>query len=268
MSDHSEHFAANRALWNARTELHYASAFYDVEGFVNGKGTLNAIESDLIGDPRGQHVLHLQCHFGQDTLSLARLGAYVTGLDISDTAIAKANELAIRCGLTATFIESNVLDRRAELEGAFDLVFSSYGTIGWLPRLDTWAGNIAAYLKPGGRFVFAEFHPAIWMFSNDFSRVQYSYFDREVIAENETGTYAVRDASLQLPSYGWNHSLADVLQSLIDAGLRIEAFREFDRSPYDCFQRTVPTADGQFMIAGMEGKLPMVFALAARKTGP
>lgn len=265
MSGHDGHFAANRALWNARAELHYASAFYDMEGFVKGAGTLNAIELDLLGDVRGLELLHLQCHFGQDTLSLARLGARVTGLDISDTAILKANELAQRCGLLATFIESNVLQRRQELEGKYDVVFTSYGTIGWLPELGDWAANIAAYLKPGGRFVFADFHPAVWMFSNDFSHVQYSYFNREVIEENESGTYAVRNAPLQLPSYGWNHSIADVLQHLIDSGLRIEAFREFDRSPYDCLKNMVPTDDGQFMIRGMEGKLPMVFALRARK---
>ncbi len=266
-NDHTDHFAANRALWNARTEAHYASAFYDVEGFVHGKSTLNAIELGLLGDVTGKELLHLQCHFGQDTLSLARLGAHVTGLDISDTALEKARALAGRCGLDARFIESNVLDRRPELEGLFDIVFTSYGTIGWLPDLRAWGRNIAAYLKPGGKFVFAEFHPAVWMFSNDFSHVQYAYFNTEVIAEDETGTYADREAPINLRSYGWNHSLADVLQALIDAGLRIERFQEFDRSPYDCFRNTVGTEDGQYFIKGMEGKLPMVFALAARKHG-
>lgn len=211
MSQHDEHFAANRALWNARAELHYASTFYDVEGFVRGAGTLKSIELDLLGDVRDQDLLHLQCHFGQDTLSLARLGARVTGLDLSGTSIAKARELAERCGLTASFIESNVLHRRPELEAKFDVVFTSYGTIGWLPDLRAWARNIAAYLKPTGRFIFADFHPALWMFSNDFSRVQYSYFNHDVIAENESGTYADREAPIQLPSFGWNHSIADVL---------------------------------------------------------
>lgn len=266
MSGHAEHFAANRALWNARTEAHYASAFYDVEGFVNGAGTLNAIELDLLGDVRGRDVLHLQCHFGQDTISIERLGAHVTGLDLSDAAIAKARALAERCGSHAVFIESNVLERRPGLEGAFDVVFSSYGTIGWLPELGLWAKNIAAYLRPGGRFVFAEFHPAVWMFSNDFSRIQYAYFNEGPIAEVETGTYADREAPIALPSYCWNHSLADVLQGLIDAGLRIEVFRELDRSPYNCFQNSVRTDDGQFFIQGMEGRLPMVFALRAYKS--
>ncbi len=265
MDDHRAHFEANRALWNARTELHYASQFYDVEAFVNGKSTLNRIELDLLGDVNRQDLLHLQCHFGQDTLSLARLGARVTGLDLSDQAVAKARELSDRCGIRAEFIEGNVLDRRAELVGKFDVVFPTYGTIGWLPELSAWAANIAAYLKPGGRLVFAEFHPALWMYSNDFSRVQYSYFNREVIEENESGTYAVRNAPLQLPSFAWNHSLADVVQALIIAGLHLDVFREYDHSPYDCFQNTVPAADGQFMIKGMEGKLPMVYALRASK---
>jgi 2-polyprenyl-3-methyl-5-hydroxy-6-metoxy-1,4-benzoquinol methylase len=265
MSDHTAHFEANRALWNARTDLHYTSEFYDVAGFLKGESTLKPIELDLLGDVHGKQLLHLQCHFGQDTLSLARMGAHVTGLDLSDTAITKAHELAQRCGLQADFLQGNVLDRRVELEGKFDIVFTSYGTIGWLPELSAWAANIVAYLKPGGHFIFADFHPTLWMFSNDFTHVQYSYFNREVIEENESGTYAVRNAPLQLPSFGWNHCLADVLQELITAGLRIDLFREYDRSPFNCFQNTVPTDDGQFMINGLEGKLPMVFALRAAK---
>jgi len=265
MSGHTDHFAANRALWNARIEAHWNSAFYDVQGFVDGKGTLNAIELDLLGDVRGKDILHLQCHFGLDTLSLARLGAKVTGLDLSDAAITKARELATRCDLPARFIEGNVMDRLPALEKGFDIVFSSYGTIGWLPELGAWAHNIAAYLKPGGQFVFAEFHPAVWMFNNDFTAVAYSWFNRETIEEMETGSYADRTAATSLPSYGWNHPFSDVLQHLLDAGLRLDAFREYDRSPYDCFRNTVPGPDGQFMIRGMEGKLPLVYALRATR---
>ena len=258
-------FAANRALWDARAELHYTSAFYDVETFLNGKSTLNNIELDLLGDVRGCVLLHLQCHFGQDTLSLARMGARVTGLDLSPAAIAKAHELAARCALQADFIESNVIDFRVELEGRFDIVFTSYGTIGWLPDLKPWAANVGRYLKPGGRFVMAEFHPAVWMFDNDFTRVAYSYFNREAIVENEVGSYAAPDAPLQLESYSWNHPLADVLTVLMENGLHLEVFREFDRSPYDCFRNTVPSGDGNHFIKGMEGKLPMVYALRMSK---
>lgn len=263
--DQKTAFETNRTLWDARAELHYGSAFYDVEAFLKGKGTLNNIELDLLGDLRGLDMLHLQCHFGQDTLSLARLGAKVTGLDLSGTAIAKARELAQRCNLEASFIESNVIDFRPELEDAFDIVFTSYGTIGWLPDLEPWATNIARYLKPGGRFIMAEFHPAVWMFDNDFTHVQYPYFNREAIIENEVGSYAAPDAPLRLESYSWNHPLADVLTALMENGLRLEAFREFDRSPYDCFHNTVPSGDGNYFIKGMEGKLPMVYALRMTK---
>lgn len=258
-------FAANRALWDARAELHYASAFYDMEGFLKGKSTLNSIELGLLGDVGGCDLLHLQCHFGQDTLSLARMGARVTGLDLSPAAIAKARELTERCAMKADFIESNVIDFRPELEGRFDVVFTSYGTIGWLPDLKPWAANIARYLKPGGRFVLAEFHPAVWMFDNDFTRVAYSYFNREAIIENEAGSYAAPDAPLQMESYSWNHPLADVLTVLMENGLHLEAFRESDRSPYDCFRNTVPSGDDNFFIKDMEGKLPMVYALRMAK---
>lgn len=266
MSDHGAEFAANRSLWNTRTEHHVGSKFYDVEAFVKDGVTLNKIETDLLGDVAGKRILHLQCHFGQDTLSLARMGAAVTGLDISDTAIEQAQQLTERYGLKAEWIVGNVIEHVPDLDGQFDIVFTSYGTIGWLPDLAPWAKNIVRYLKPGGRFVFAEFHPAVWMWDNEFTHLAYSYFNRQVIEETEEATYADHSAVINLPSYNWNHDIAEVLTALLDAGLRLEAFREFDGSPYDCFAKTVKGPDGLFRIKGMEGKLPMVYALSAVKT--
>jgi 2-polyprenyl-3-methyl-5-hydroxy-6-metoxy-1,4-benzoquinol methylase len=138
-----DQFAANRALWNARVPHHLSSRMYDVEGFVAGRNSLTVIELELLGDVKGKDILHLQCHFGQDTLCLARMGARVTGLDISDAALAEARKLAERCGVAANWVESNVIDHRAELDGGSDIVFTSYGTIGWLPDLRPWAANIA-----------------------------------------------------------------------------------------------------------------------------
>lgn len=265
MSDHDSAFAANRDAWNARAQLHVASKFYAVEEFVAGGNSLSAIELDLLGAIRGQRILHLQCHFGQDTLSLARMGAEVTGLDISDTALDEARKLTERCGLKADWVLSNVIDHQPTLDGRFDTVFTSYGTIGWLPDLAPWATNIARYLKPGGRLVFVEFHPAVWMFDNDFTHVAYSYFNRELIVEEEQGSYADRTADIKLASYSWNHDLAEVLTALLEAGLRIDRFTEHDGSPHDCFSNTVKGADGLFRIKGMEGKLPMVYAIGASK---
>lgn len=258
-------FAANRALWNARVPHHVGSRMYDVEGFIAGRSSLTAIELDLLGEVRHKRVLHLQCHFGQDTLSLARMGAQVTGLDISDAALDEAQRLAERCGLQAEWLLSNVIDHRPDLDGRFDIVYTSYGTIGWLPDLKPWASNIVRYLKPGGHLVFVEFHPALWMFDNDFTRVQYSYFNRETIQEEEEGTYADKTAAIKLPSYSWNHDLGEVLTTLLEAGLRIERFIEQDGSPFDSFANLVKEADGMYRIKGMEGKLPMVYGLRALK---
>ena len=258
-------FAANQALWNALTDVNFRSKMYDIDTFVNGRNSLTRSELELIGDVKGRTLLHLQCHFGQDTLSLARMGAQVTGLDLSDRAIEKARELACRCGLQAEWIQGNVLDPQPQLEGKYDIVFSSYGTIGWLPELTPWAGNIARYLKPGGRFIFVEFHPVIWMFDNEFRSITCSYFNKEAIVEIQKGSYADRDAPIEMPAHGWNHSLADVIGPLLSEGLSIEHFSELDGSPHDCFSNAIKGEDGLYRIKGMEGKLPMVYRLVARK---
>jgi 2-polyprenyl-3-methyl-5-hydroxy-6-metoxy-1,4-benzoquinol methylase len=265
MAEHANSFELNRALWNARTRHHVGSKFYDVEGFLKGAGSLSAHEQELLGDVRGKELLHLQCHFGLDTLSLARMGARVTGLDLSDEAIGEARKLALRAGLQAEFIEANVLHPQPALDGRFDIVFTSYGVLGWLPELGTWARHKARYLKPGGRLVLVEFHPAVWMFNNEFTRVAWSYFNRERIEETEEGTYADTAAPIALPSHTWNHALAESITALLEAGMQIDRFQELDGSPYDCFASTVKGEDGLYRIAGMEGKLPMVFSVVATR---
>lgn len=255
----------NKQLWNERTTHHVKSEFYDIEGFLSGKTSLKEIELGILGDINGKSVLHLQCHFGQDTLSLARMGAKVTGVDLSDKAIQKANELAGQMQIDAEFICADVYSFPSLQQHQYDMVFTTYGTIGWLPDIKRWAGVVANALKPGGTFVFAEFHPCVWMFDNDFTHVQYPYFNKEAIVEVEQGTYADKDAPMQLQSIGWNHGLAEVMQALIDAGLNIEVFSEYDYSPYNIFSKPVEVSEGRYMIAGMEGKLPIVYAIRAEK---
>lgn len=262
--DHQDAFRTNKAHWNAKVPHHVASRFYDVDGFVAGRNSLTPIELELLGDVRGREVLHLQCHFGQDTLSLARMGARATGLDLSDAALTEARALATRCGLEAHFVEANVVDHQPSLDGRFDIVLTSYGTIGWLPDLAPWAANIRRYLKPGGRFVFVEFHPVVWMFDNDFTRVAYPYFNGDTIVEEEQGTYADREAAIRTTSNNWNHGLGEVLGALLAEGFRIERFEESDGSPFDCFPHGVQGRDGLYRIRGMEGRLPMVYALRAQ----
>jgi 2-polyprenyl-3-methyl-5-hydroxy-6-metoxy-1,4-benzoquinol methylase len=265
MAPVENYIEVNKELWNERTKHHLNSAFYDMEGFKAGNTSLKDIELGLLGDIAGKSVLHLQCHFGQDTLSLSRMGAKATGVDLSDEAIATAQQLASEMNLDASFICCNIYDLPSHLDERFDIVFTTYGTIGWLPDLKPWASLIDRYLKPGGQFIFAEFHPAVWMFDNDFTYVQYSYFNREAIIEIEQGTYGDKDAPIQLESVGWNHSIDEVLQNLIDAGLQIRTFKEYDYSPYNCLNKMVEIVPGKWQIEGMEGKLPLVYALKAIK---
>lgn len=260
-----DYLSINKTLWDSRTDVHIDSKFYDVAGFLAGRNTLNDIELQLLGDVSGKSILHLQCHFGLDTLSLARLGAKVTGVDFSEKAIAKANELTLKIGADAKFICSDVYDLGEDIPEKFDIVFTSYGTIGWLPYLDKWARIISGGLRPGGLFVFAEFHPLVWMFDNDFEKIVYSYFKTHPIIETEEGTYADKQADLHHRSVSWNHSISEVLQALLKNGMEIKAFEEYDYSPYNCFNNMVESDEGKYRIKNFDDRLPLVYALSAIK---
>ena len=265
MTGETNYLDTNRALWNEKTAHHVASDFYRHESFLAGRSSLNDIELGLLGDVKGKTILHLQCHFGQDSLSLARMGAKVTGIDFSDAAIAQARATNAALGLDATFIHTDVYSLAEVLNEQFDIVFSSYGAICWLPDMERWAGVVGNFVRPGGHFVFAEFHPALWMFDNDFTHVQYSYFNRHRIEEVESGTYANQSAPINLNSVTWNHDQAEVIQNLLNQGLRLLSLSEYDYSPYACFPKTVEIAPGKYQIPGLEGKLPMVYALKMSK---
>lgn len=260
-----KYFESNRELWNLKTGIHKTSAFYDVNGFKNGKNVLNEIELSELGNVHDKSMLHLQCHFGLDSMSWSRLGAKVTGIDFSDQAIATAKAINEEVGLDATFVCSNVYDLKENLQGNFDIVFTSYGVIGWLPDLDRWAAIVSHFLKPGGVFYMAEFHPFVWMLDEDFKHIHYSYFNQGVIEIDEEGTYADKDAAIKHKEYSWNHSISEVVNSLIYHGLEIKLMNEFDYSPYDCFPNTKKTENGNFHIDGFENVLPLVYSIKAIK---
>jgi ubiquinone/menaquinone biosynthesis C-methylase UbiE len=256
----------NRQVWNTKTDFHVKSEFYDLENFLKGNSSLNEIELNLLGDISGKSILHLQCHFGQDSISLARLGARVTGIDLSDKAISQANELAQQeTNIDADFICCNIYDLPQYLDKQFDIVFTSYGTIGWLPDMEEWGSIISRFLKPGGQFVLVEFHPVVWMFDDNFDKINYSYFNSGPIVETETGTYADKDAPIISESITWNHSMSEIINSLIRNGLTINSLDEFDYSPYNCFQETVEVAPKKYRIKHLGNKIPMVFAIVATK---
>lgn len=255
----------NRKAWNQKAEAHLASEFYDMEGFMQGNTSLNPIELALLGDVKGKTILHLQCHFGLDTLSLARMGAKVNGVDLSDTAIAQAKEIAKETGSNARFICCDIYDLPQHLDQKFDLVVSTYGTIGWLPDLDKWAAVVSRFLKPGGQLILVEFHPVVWMFDDRFEQVKYPYLNTGPIVETESGTYADPNAAISQECVMWNHGLGEVVNSLVGQGLDIISLEEFDYSPYDCFQNTVAVEPGKYRIAHLGAMIPMVYALTAKK---
>ncbi len=260
-----DYITTNKALWNARVAHHVSSDFYDVAGFLAGANTLTEIERPLLGDVRGKHIVHLQCHFGLDTLSLARMGARVTGIDFSAEAIKKATELAEQIDAEATFIQCDVYDAPTLIADKADVVFTTFGVLGWLPDMQRWAETVVACMKPGGMLILAEFHPVVWMFDNNLEKVAYSYFMGDPIIEMEQGTYTDSGAPISLPSVGWNHSIGEVYGALRAAGMNITFLQEYDFSPYPALAGSVLVSDGRWAIKGKEGLLPLVYALTAVK---
>jgi 2-polyprenyl-3-methyl-5-hydroxy-6-metoxy-1,4-benzoquinol methylase len=254
----------NRKMWDDRVEPHLGSELYNMEDFLTGATSLNQIELDLLGDVSGKSILHLQCHFGQDSLSLARMGASVTGVDFSEKAIATARSLSERLRLQATFICSDVLQLTGIPAGSYDLVYSTYGTVTWLPELTRWADIIQRALKPGGKLLLVEFHPAVWMFDDHFNEVLYGYFNSGPIIEEVEGSYATRNMGKRHTAVGWNHSLDEVIAPLLENGLQLTHFREYAYSPYDVLHDMIRTEKG-FELRKMPGKLPLIYSLIVKK---
>lgn len=265
MNQEENYIEINRQSWNNRTETHLKSEFYDLDGFMNGNSSLNDIELSLLGDIKGKSILHLQCHFGQDTISLSRLGAEVTGVDFSDKAIESALQIAKETQSNTKFICCDIYDLPKHLDKKFDVVFTSYGTIGWLPDLGKWAKIVADFLKPNGQFIFVEFHPVVWMFDDDFEKIAYRYFNSGAILETEVGTYADKNAAIKQSYVMWNHGVSEVLSNLIKHGLEIKSFDEFDYSPYNCFNKTIEFEPKKFRIEHLSDKIPMVYSISATR---
>jgi len=265
MINNDNYFDINKATWNDKVKVHAKSDMYDLEAFKTGKSSLMSYELEALGDVFGKSLLHLQCHFGQDTLSWSRMGAKCTGIDLSDEGIKLAQNLNDELKLDAKFICCNVLDTSKYVKDTFDIVFTSYGVIGWLPDLKPWGKMIAERLKKGGTFFMAEFHPIVWMFDylDHKPIMKYGYMQDEVIYEEYEGTYADETSKMLSKEYGWNHGLSEVVNSLIEAGLHIEYLKEFDESPYDVLPNLVKTDSEMFTT---EDKLyPLIFTLKASK---
>jgi len=256
----------NKKLWDAKTEIHIKSEFYGMDSFLAGETSLKEIELDLLRDISGKSILHLQCHFGQDSLSLARMGAKVTGLDISDIAIEKAKILSTQMNLAADFVCCDVYSAKEHIHQKFDVVFATYGTIGWLPDIYKWADIVCHFLNPGGRLVFVELHPMLWMYDATFTTIIHRYFNTGPIIEETPGTYADKQADIQLQEIGWNHGLAEVISALLAKGLVLNDFKEYDYSPHNCFLGMEEVGRSRYVIEHLGNKLPMTYSLVMIKS--
>ena len=266
-----EYAEANRRHWDEVVPIHVSSEMYDVAGFKAGESRLKAVELEELGDVRGKSLLHLQCQFGLDTLSWAREGAVVTGVDFSAPAIKAARALAGETGIDARFVVSDVFALPKNLDGTFDIVFTSYGALNWLRDMDAWARVAAHFVRPGGMLYLAEFHPFASVFDDapDVTelRVHYPYFaSGEPVRSEDDGTYTNREASVENKlTYDWPHPISEVLTALIDAGLRIEFLHEFPFSMYQFLPFTEVVADKKVRLTKHDGCVPLLYSIKATK---
>lgn len=274
MSDRNDPIRENEALWDAWTAIHEASEFYDLEGFRQGGIRLRDEEVAAVGDVRGKTLLHLQCHFGIDTLSWARLGATVTGADFSQKAVELAQRLAADLGIAdARFVRSDLYELPGVLDEQFDVVYTSRGVIGWLPDIRRWAQVVARFTAPGGLFFITEIHPVAQAFENEGVepgelRLAYPYWEhRDPLTFEVKGSYADPNADTTgLREHGWDHGLGELVTALIDAGLRIESLVEHPYLEWSADFLVELAGTGRWYLPdSVKGELPLMFSLLARK---
>lgn len=277
----------NRLSWNAVTPVHNSHK-RDQAGFLRGGGsTLDEIEIGLLGDVRGQRLVHLQCNCGQDSLSIAARGAQVTGVDISDEAIAFAKQLSRDSGISAEFERSDIFDwfeRARASNGRFDIAYTSYGVIGWLSDIRAWARGVASILRPGGRLVFVEYHPFLWMFDTQWRMTQSYFGNGEPIVE-AVGVHdyvaaagdaltpsghvdGVRDFVNPHATYEFQWTVCDVLSALLAAGLHITHFGEYPFTNGFKFAPDMRSLPGErFSHPAHVPAFPLMYSVCAERAG-
>jgi SAM-dependent methyltransferase len=261
----------NKARWNEVVEVHFRSPFYRVRRFLAGEEVLLPIESEEIGPIAGRRLLHLQCHFGLDTLSLARRGSRATGLDFAPNAIAKARELSALAQVAARFVEGGVYDAPQLIPERFEIVYVTWGAICWLPDIRRWAGVVAEMLEPDGFLYLLEGHPSALALEQTAADgpilPSYDYFQGTApLIFRDEGTYADPKAKIvNRESHEWNHGLGQVLTALVDAGLRIEWLHEHDRLAWPLFKCLEEGSDRMYHMPAGRPRLPLSYSLKARR---
>jgi len=271
--DDADHLAANLRWWNSTVPVHVASDFYDVEGWLTSGRGPRTREAAVLGDVEGLALVHLQCHFGKDTLGWARAGARVTGLDFSDAAIEAARDLATRAGLSdrAEFVCAPLADAVSVLgEGRFDVVYVSLGALCWLPDVAGWAAQVAGLLRPGGRLFLHEVHPLSMALAEDDLSITYTYFEQpEPYRDVQAGTYADPDATEALPGdprFGWSHGIGEIIGALLATGMRIDLLEEHDWTSFPRFPWLVESGQEEFVTPEDRLRVPLSFTLLATRS--
>lgn len=265
-----ERLEANRANWDERTDVHLQSRFYDVEGWLRDERGPRQREVEMLGDVADLRLLHLQCHFGLDSLAWARAGAHVTGLDFSAASVSAAQDLARRAGLAdhATFVCGDVLDA-VEILGheTLDIVYVSVGALCWLPSVDRWARQVAALVAPGGRFFLHDGHPLTWALADDQACLAHSYFEEpEPYVDDSEATYTDSDRPIaNQRTYEWNHGLGETVTALIRHGLRLRWLEEHDWTVWQRFPWLVRDNEGRWSTPPAMPRMPLMFSLLAER---
>lgn len=270
-----EHRAANLANWNERVIGHTAPDGYDIAGLIADTDRITdvvAFDKEVFGDVRGKTLLHSQCHIGTDTVSWARLGATVTGLDFSPDALASARDTAAKMGIDARFVETELYDSPEHIDSQFDCVYTSVGAINWLPDIAAWGQIMAGFVKPGGQFYIREGHPMLMTLDDerddDALMVKYPYFASggEPLKWDDAESYAGSAKLENTINYEWTHPVSSVVMALIDAGLVIDEFRELTHLDWKFFP-FMETDDGEryVMPTAQRDLVPLQFSVLAHK---
>ena len=267
-----DYFATNRRTWDERAQIHWrdSTGFYDIDALRRGDNRLLPIEDRELGDVKGRRLAHLQCHFGLDTLALARQGAEATGLDFSPVAIANARSLARELGIAATFVEGNVYDARSLVDGTFDIVLSSWGAIPWLPDIRRWAKVVASLLARGGYVYLAEGHPSLSMLDERDPGLRPGYDfrtppDAPIATDDETTYTGDTTQLVHRRNYNWIHPLSDVIMAMLEAELRLVFVHEHEELPWPFapFFEEIAESPGMYRLPKGHPRLPLSFSIKA-----
>jgi SAM-dependent methyltransferase len=271
----ADYLDVNRANWDDRVPAHVASTDYAVRRFAEDPGFISGVvrfDLPLLGDLTGLRGVHLQCHIGTDTVSLARLGASMTGVDFSGPAVAAATELAAATGAGASFVQADVYDADKVLEpGSFDLVYTGIGALCWLPSIRRWARVVAALLRPGGRLFIRDGHPMLFTLEDPrddgLLAVRYPYFEQaEPQVWDDAGTYVDSDAVFEHNvTHEWNHGIGEIVTALLDAGMTLTGLAEHDSVPWNALPGMMTQTDGEWRLTENPARLPCSFTIQAVK---